>query len=233
MDNPQVIFEDDYILALNKPAGFVVNDSNTISDAPSLQDWIDKNYDFEIAHNKMLRNGIVHRLDKPTSGIILVAKNENIFHELQKEFFDREVNKVYVALVHGEMQGIGEINAKIGRLPWKRSKFGVIDNGRDALTKYKVARSVTLSEVEGSKEYSLLELYPKTGRTHQLRVHLKHIGHPIVGDFLYAGRKVSKKDLQIFGRLMLHAKEIEFIHPVTKKKIKLETNLPKEFEKFL
>jgi 23S rRNA pseudouridine1911/1915/1917 synthase len=222
MNTPQVIFEDDYILALNKPTGYVVNDSNTISDAPSLQDYIDKTLSFELSHNKEFRNGIVHRLDKPTSGVILVAKTEKVFNALQKEFADREVNKVYVALVHGNLlDKSGEINAKIGRLPWKRTKFGVLEEGRDALTKYKL--------IDSNNNYSLIELYPKTGRTHQLRVHMKHINHPIVGDLLYGGRKVAKADIKNFGRLMLHAKSIEFTHPITKEEIKLEAPLPQNF----
>lgn len=225
MKTPSVVFEDDYLLALTKPVGFVVNDSNTISDAPSLQDWISKNYSFEIAQNKELRNGLVHRLDKPTSGIILVAKTEDVFFALQKQFADRQVEKVYIALVHAagpELAERGTINEPIGRLPWKRTKFGVIDNGREAVTDYKL--------ISNNDNYSLLELYPKTGRTHQLRVHLKHIGHPIVGDLLYAGRKTARHDLREFGRLMLHANKIKFIHPVTKKELLLESPLPQEFK---
>jgi 23S rRNA pseudouridine1911/1915/1917 synthase len=233
MQNPSVIFEDDYILALNKPAGWVVNDSETSHGNPTLQSWIEENYSFETSHKKELRSGIVHRLDKPTSGIILVAKTEDIFNALQKQFADRETEKVYVALVHGKVEpSEGVINEKVGRLPWMRTKFGVHENGREAVTSYKVIRSVILSEAEGSL-YTFVELYPKTGRTHQLRVHLKHIGNPIVGDHLYAGRKISKADLKEFGRLMLHAKSIEFIHPITKKKMLLKTDLPKEFEFFL
>ncbi|CAN5278148.1 hypothetical protein BH10PAT1_BH10PAT1_6980 [soil metagenome] len=222
MDAPEVIFEDDYILVLNKPTGWVINDSNTVSGAPVLQDWISENYNFSISQNKDLRNGIVHRLDKPTSGIILVAKTEDVFYALQSQFADRLISKVYVALVHGKMlTKEGNINEKIGRLPWKRTNFGVIETGRDAVTDYKVLNS--------NLDYSLVELYPKTGRTHQLRVHLKHIGFPIVGDHVYAPRKMAKADLQTFGRLMLHAKSIKFTHPITKEKIKLEAPLPQNF----
>lgn len=227
MKTPQVIFEDDYMLALNKPTGWVVNDAATV-EVQTLQDWIEQNYNFELAKNRQLRSGIVHRLDKPTSGIILVAKKREIFDALQKQFADREINKVYVALVHKkrghgpELAERGTINEKIGRLPWKRTKFGVFEGGREAVTNYKVINS--------SPEYSLLELYPKTGRTHQLRVHLQHIGNPVVGDHLYAGRKTARVDLKQFGRLMLHARSIEFTHPITKKLMHLESPLPKEFE---
>jgi 23S rRNA pseudouridine1911/1915/1917 synthase len=113
---------------------------------------------------------------------------------------------------------VGEINAPIGRMPRNRMRFGVLEKGRSAITKYKVIRS--------NKDYSLLELYPVTGRTHQLRVHLKYINHPIVGDYLYAGRKLYREDEKKFGRLMLHAKKIVFIHPVTKKETTIEAPLP-------
>lgn len=223
MQNPSVIWEDDYILALNKPAGWIVNDSNTVSNNPTLQDWIEKNYSFETSHVKELRSGIVHRLDKPTSGIILIAKTKEVFNALQKEFASREVRKVYLALVHGKIEPkVGTINAPVGRLPWKRTKFGVFPGGREAVTNYKV--------INYYKGYTLVELYPKTGRTHQLRVHLKHIGHPIVSDPLYAGRKTLREDIKTFPRLFLHTKSIKFIHPVTGKEIMLDVPLPTDLK---
>lgn len=223
MKTPSVIYEDDYILAINKPAGWVVNESETAHGNPTLQDWISKNFNFETSKSKEMRSGIVHRLDKPTSGIILVAKTTDVFFALQKQFADREIEKVYVALVHGKVkESSGSINEKIGRLPWNRMRFGVFEGGRDAVTNYKV--------LDSNSDYSFLELYPKTGRTHQLRVHLKHIGHPIVGDHLYAGRKLYKEDIQKFSGLMLHAKEITFTHPITKEKMKLEAPLAEDFK---
>jgi len=223
MHTPSVIYEDDYILALNKPAGWVVNDSDTAKGNPTLQDWISENFNFEISNSKELRSGIVHRLDKPTSGVILVAKTSDVFFALQKQFADREIEKVYVALVHGKLKDTeGSINQKIGRLPWNRVRFGVFEGGREALTNYKVLSS--------NSDYSFLELYPKTGRTHQLRVHLKHIGHPIVGDHLYAGKKLYKEDIQKFSGLMLHAKEISFTHPITKERMRLEAPLAEDFK---
>ena len=218
-ENPQVIFEDAYLLAFNKPAGWVINDANTTSVNPTLQDYIDKNFDFEIAHDKELRSGVVHRLDKPTSGVILVAKTKDVFFALQKEFADRITEKVYVALVHGKVKlETGTIDAPVGRLPWKRTKFGVLATGRPALTNYKVGKHFA--------DFAYLELYPKTGRTHQLRVHLKHLGHPIVSDPLYAGRKTLRHDIKVWPRLWLHAKSIDFIHPITKEKIHIEAPLP-------
>lgn len=223
MQNPSIIYEDDYILALNKPAGWVVNESETAHSNPILQDYIDKNFDFPIAHSKNLRNGIVHRLDKPTSGVILVAKTENVFHALQEQFAGRRIEKTYVALVHGKVEPKeGSIKAPTGRLPWNRSKFGVLEGGRPAETHYLVSNDLL------SNDYTLLELHPKTGRTHQLRVHLKHIGHSIVSDPLYAGRKTVRADLKIWPRLWLHAKEIKFTHPVTKKELTIEAPLPED-----
>jgi|SRR5581483_286740 len=218
---PKVIYQDDYILALNKPPGM---------DVEALRDWISKNFHFPISNDYSLRSGIAHRLDKPTSGVILVAKEKNVFYKLQEEFAERNVNKTYVALVHGRVdlskQGYGEVNAPVGRLPWKRTRFGVHEGGRTAVTRYKV---LGYYEIEG-EDFTLLEIYPKTGRTHQIRVHLKYIGHPIVSDSLYAGRKTLRKDLKLFPRLWLHAKSIEFVHPVTGERMKLEASLPQEIK---
>lgn len=215
---PIILFEDKSLLIIDKPAGWVVNDSETAHSNPILQDWIAENYDFETAKSRELRGGIVHRLDKETSGIILIAKTKEAFENLQKQFADRKVKKIYTALTHGILKTKkGNINAPIGRLPWKRTKFGVWDGGREASTDYKV--------IENYKDFTLLNLFPKTGRTHQLRVHLKHIGHPIVGDYLYAGRKTARADRKWCPRIFLHASEITFKHPETGKKINIKSDL--------
>lgn len=226
METPTVIWQDDSILALNKPSGWVVNDSNTVSDSLSLQGWVAKNFKFEISNSKLLRGGIVHRLDKPTSGVILVGKTRQIFETLQKEFADRDIDKTYIALVHGRVEpSEGIIDAPVGRLPWKRTKFGVFEGGRSAQTEYKILRYYGIKN-----QYTLLELHPRTGRTHQLRVHLKYVGHPIVADPLYVGRKILREDLKEFPRLWLHAKSIEFTHPIEKKRMKIEAPLPQELK---
>ncbi len=204
---PETIFEDNDILVLNKPAGVVVNDSENTG-RETLQNIISKNFNFEISKLKDFRSGIVHRLDKETSGIIMVAKNKDTFEKLQREFFERRVEKKYIALVHGELsQEQGIINKPIGRLPKNRRKFGIVEGGRDAETQYKVLK---VYEKDGEK-LSLLELKPKTGRTHQIRVHLKSIGHPIVSDPLYAGRKTLRHDLKWCPRLFLHATELKIL----------------------
>ncbi len=201
---PKVIFEDKNLLVITKPAGWIVNESTNTGNNPVLQDWLSQNFDYEISKNKELRSGIVHRLDKETSGILLVAKTSDVFEKLQKEFADRNVKKTYIALVHGKVQQEkGTIDAPVGRLPWKRTKFGVYEGGRPAQTEYKV--------IKNYGNFSLLELHPKTGRTHQIRVHLKHIGHPIVSDPLYAGRKTNREDRKWCPRLFLHASELSIL----------------------
>ncbi|MBI2268492.1 MAG: RluA family pseudouridine synthase [Candidatus Blackburnbacteria bacterium] len=248
MIQPHILFEDDYLLAINKPSGMVVNRGFATEDE-TLQDWIDTNFNFPLAHDFEMRNGLVHRLDKETSGVLLIAKTPEVFENLQKQFKERGVEKGYVALVHGRVEPTeGTINAPVGRLPWKRTRFGVLKDGREAKTLYIVKSLInqlasqisttynlqpTTYNLQPTTSLSLLELYPKTGRTHQIRVHLKHIGHPVVGDILYAGRKTARRDREWCPRLFLHAKSLTFTHPVTEKHITIEAPLPKELEDVL
>ena len=214
MDQPRIIFEDKNLLVVDKPSGWTVD---------VLRDWLKANYDYPISKQYSLRSGIVHRLDKETSGVILVAKTASVFEQLQKEFADREVKKTYIALAHGKVEPEkGLIDAPVGRLPWKRTKFGVLDEGRPAQTGYEVVKTYP--------DFTLLKLFPKTGRTHQIRVHLKHIGHSIVSDPLYAGRKTNRQDRKWCPRLFLHASEISFKHPVTKKEQLVRSELPSDLQ---
>ena len=174
----------------------------------------------------MDRSGIVHRLDKETSGALIVAKNSESFHSLQAQFKERKVGKRYIALSHGKVMSEGEISVPVGRLPWNRKRFGVLAGGREAKTFYKVKNYY---ENPKTKEIlSLLEIEPKTGRTHQIRVHLKYISHPIFGDFLYSGRKTSRDDRKELERVFLHAFEISFDHPKTLERLTFESALPQE-----
>lgn len=157
MISPKIIFEDKHLLVIDKPAGLVVNRAQTTT-GPTLQDWLE-------AYLKLMDNGIgeragiVHRLDKDTSGILLVAKTEPAFFELQRQFKERLVLKKYLALVHGEVKpSSGTIRAAISRSPFNRKKFGVFLGGREAETNYRVVKNIG--------RFSLLELEPKTGRTH-------------------------------------------------------------------
>jgi len=223
----KIIFEDDQILVLEKPAGMVVNRAETTGEEETVQDWIARNFQFPISSDQSQRNGIVHRLDKETSGILLVAKTPEAFLDLQRQFKERKVKKKYLALVHGKVEpGEGEIKAPVGRIPWSREKFGVVPGGRIALTKYKVSKIYNLK----SKIYTLVELTPETGRTHQIRVHLKYLGYPIVADEKYAGRKTSREDRKIFPRMFLHASYLGFFHPRTGKLVEFSSPFPPDLK---
>lgn len=241
MASSLVVYEDQYLLVLNKPAGLIVNRSDTTSHVPTLQDVVEKHLKVSYPHIDLPRegeypsveetfrdrSGIVHRLDKETSGIILVAKNPEVFGQLQKAFKEREVHKTYLALAHGRIQpSEGEINAPVGRQEFNRMRFGVVAGGREALTHYKV---VAYYYHPKTKEIlSFVELNPKTGRTHQIRVHLKYINHPIVSDELYAGRKTARNDRRELDRVFLHAAEITFSHPIFHKEMTFVAPLPEE-----
>lgn len=222
METPKIIFEDESLIVLDKPSGWITDSANTTKNQPVIQEWVAENFQFSI-NNFQYRNGIVHRLDKETSGILLIAKTVESFEELQRQFKERLVKKTYIALAHGKVEpSEGVINETVGRLPWRRDRFGVMVGGREAATGYKVIR---YKDIEG-KQFSLLQLKPKTGRTHQIRIHLKHIGHPIVADEFYAGRKTARNDRRWCPSLFLHAAGIKFIHPLTKKEIQFESPLP-------
>lgn len=221
--SPKILFEDDNILVLDKPAGVTVNRSETTK-KDTIQDFLDKKFGNTQDESEFsLRSGLVHRLDKETSGILLIAKKREAFENLKNQFKERETGKTYIALVHGKLKTPeGEINAPVGRLPWNRMRFGVLAGGREAVTRYRVLKNFELN----SEPLTLLELNPKTGRTHQIRVHLKHIGHPIFADPLYTGRKVSKNDRKILPRIFLHAERLEFNHPTTGKRLVFKSELP-------
>lgn len=226
---PKIIFEDTSLLILDKPAGMVVNRAESVR-GQTVQDWVEEKAFDTFDTSKLLdtfqkRSGIVHRLDKETSGILVVAKTKEAFENLQAQFKARKVDKAYKALVHGKVEPEkGSINAPVGRLPWNRERFGVLPSGRDAVTFYKVLAYYQLQ----ATSYTLLELKPKTGRTHQIRVHLKHLGHSIVSDDFYAGRKTARADRTWCPRLFLHASQITFNHPKTGRKVSFKSELPKD-----
>lgn len=240
MNPTTIIFEDNDLLVLNKPAGITVNRSDTTRYQETIQDYVEKRIKFpkdsDLESDFIKRSGIVHRLDKETSGILLVAKNEEAFRELQRQFKEREVKKSYIALAHGKIvPEKGEIKAPVGRLPWNRKRFGILAGGREAVTRYLVLSNLRSSfgRPNEKEDLTLVELYPETGRTHQIRVHLKYINRPIFSDFLYAGRKVSREDRKVLGRVFLHAAKISFKHPNTKKEVSFESPLPDELKAFL
>jgi 23S rRNA pseudouridine1911/1915/1917 synthase len=227
-----VIYEDDDLVVINKPAGMVVHpaagvDSGTLANALAFH--------FERLSNKGggTRPGIVHRLDKGTSGLLVVAKTEKAHERLADQFRDREVYKSYVALVHGQIEKeSGEIAQPIARDPRNRTRMAVVRGGRPSLSIYNVRRSF--------ERFTLLDVELKTGRTHQIRVHLSWLKHPVVGDEVYgAGRDktvinpVTRSRIAKLGRQFLHAEQLGFRHPRTEENLRFTAPLPGELQSLL
>jgi len=241
MEEPSILFEDEALFVLNKPSGITVNRSDTTAKEETVQDWIEKKLKTKSQISNISeesdfyrRLGIVHRLDKETSGILLVAKTPFAFEELQRQFKEKVVKKTYTALVHGEVvPASGEINVPIGRLSYNRKRFGIVAGGRDSVTEYRTIRNFELKNRNKKEIVTLLELYPQTGRTHQIRVHLKYLNHPVFADELYAGRKTQREDRKVLPRLFLHAAKIAFFHPMKKEEISFTSDLPSELKNFL
>jgi len=214
----EVVYQDKDIFLINKPSGLVSLRTESYSGI-TLQDKIEKDLNIFVAN----RGGLVHRLDKETSGLILGAKKRSVFDQLQKQFKNRTVKKVYWALAKGLVPQKGTIKAPIGRNPGNFLKFRVIPDGKEAETDFEVISYLKSLE----KKFSLLRVLLKTGRTHQIRVHMVYLGHPLVGDNIYGSRQ--DKAVPLF----LVAKEIEFNHPTSKKRLKFEIDLPEFFHKFI
>ena len=222
----EIIFEDEEIMIINKPAGLVVhpgsgNKSGTLVNAL-------------LSHNEELsflpRAGIVHRLDKDTSGIMVISKSEISYLNLIEQLKERSVKRTYLAIVLGAPLANKIINKPIGRHPKIRTKQAVTHNGKEAITRFSVLESLG--------GYSLLRVNLETGRTHQIRVHLSHIGYPIVGDPVYGNRskfspgsnEAFKKVISSFKRQALHAEEIELIHPSSKELISFKASMPSDMQ---
>jgi 23S rRNA pseudouridine1911/1915/1917 synthase len=235
---PETIHEDESILVINKPSGMIVNRAVSVKEQ-TVQDWVEAETSFMNAftgssrpeYSEFLsRSGIVHRLDKETTGILIIAKQPEIFRRMQQMFKERCVSKTYLALVHGHVDPkIGEINVPIGRLPWNRERFGVIADGKPAVSEYRVLAEGSLH----GDPVTAVEVCPRTGRTHQIRVHMKYLNHPLVGDHQYAGRKTSRRDRETVHRVMLHAWKISFTHPVTGFLIELTAPIPADMMEVL
>lgn len=228
MEQVEIIYEDDNLLVLNKPSGIVVNISETSAEN-TLQDWVAQKYEglFEGDSDFSKRNGMVHRLDKETSGIIIFAKDQESFENLQEQFKERVVKKEYLALVFGEIRDQKiQINAPLGRNPKSRTKMAIIEEGRPSVTMVEKVKFIENQDIKAT----LVKAFPETGRTHQIRVHLAAYDHPILGDDLYAGRRRSMISRDKYGRLMLHAYKISFKHPKTGEQLVLESDIPSEFD---
>lgn len=216
-----IIYEDDDIAAINKPKGMIVHPSGNIVTG-TLVNALLYHFDKLSEINGVYRPGIVHRLDKDTSGLLLVAKNSKAHISLQDQFKDRTVKKEYIALVNGGFkEDKGEVNLPIARDKRNRKRMAVDPGGRYALTRYEV--------IERFGKYTLLRVNILTGRTHQIRVHMTHIKHPLVGDIQYSR---GKNEFGIEGQL-LHSRMLEFAHPITGQRMKLEAELPEEFKEVL
>ncbi len=214
-----VIFSDGHIIVLNKPAGLVVHPGAGVVDGTLVNALIHRFPGIErVGHPE--RPGIVHRLDKETSGIMVVARSPKAYTELKRQFKAREVEKVYLGLVWGRIQTEeGRIDWALGRHPRYRQKISIrTKKPREALTLFSVKKVMD--------DLSLLEIKPVTGRTHQIRVHFAAAGHPIVGDTRYGGKDKSGK----YKRLYLHAWHIVFAHPVSKALLEFYAPLPPEFQ---
>jgi 23S rRNA pseudouridine1911/1915/1917 synthase len=229
-----IVFEDEDLVVVDKPAGMVVHPGAGI-ESGTLANALAYHFNELSGSAGQIRPGIVHRLDKETSGLLVVAKNDLAHERLSDQFRDRQVFKMYIALVYGRVsQARGEIEARIGRSHHNRTRMAVLRGGagRPAHTLFEVAATYN--------EFTLLKVRIKTGRTHQIRVHMAHIGHPVVGDATYGqGRDNSVRDAQdrarvrALGRHFLHSAQLGFAHPRTGETLEFTSPLPAELELFL
>lgn len=217
-----IIYEDNDILVVNKQKGLVVHPGNGNPDGTLVNAIMNKCKDSLSGIGGEIRPGIVHRIDKDTSGLLIVAKNDKAHINMSEQIKNHEVKKTYIALVRGKTkENQATIDMPIARSNKDRTKMAVSKNGKNAITHFEV--------MERFDDYTLLKVNIETGRTHQIRVHLSQIGYPIVGDFVYSN---GKNPFGVEGQ-MLHSYRLEFKHPISGKEMKLEAKLPEYFEKVL
>lgn len=229
-----IIFEDDQIIVINKAAGMTVHPGKGTDGTTLVNALLHHSRQLSDSGDK-LRPGIVHRLDKNTSGLLVVAKTDAAHHFLQKQFLTREISRTYWALVWGAMeQEQGTVEGNIARSKKDPTKFTVTSRGKAAVTHYRL--------LQDFRYISLLEIKLETGRTHQIRVHMKSIHHPVVGDETYNGRdgqlrrlpshlhKRGQHLLKLMPRQALHARYLTFIHPASKERVSFEAPLPEDFK---
>jgi 23S rRNA pseudouridine1911/1915/1917 synthase len=220
-----ILYEDEGVIVIDKPAGMVVH-AGAGHNTGTLVNALMHHFSALSSVNGDLRPGIVHRLDKETSGVIVVARNDEAHQSLAKQFHDREVEKIYLALAHGRMEQVtGRITAPITRDPIRRTRMTAkLERGRTALTEYRVLQQFEL--------FSYLEVKIGTGRTHQIRVHLSSIRHPVFGDRLY-GAPASIPGVPAIDRFFLHAHRLQFRSPTSGEMIRVESPLPPELSEVL
>lgn len=217
-----VIYEDDDMLVINKEKGIVVHPGNGNPDGTLANAVMARCKGGLSGIGGKIRPGIVHRIDKDTSGLVIIAKNDKAHINLSNQIQKRKVKKTYIALVRGVIkENEATINMPIGRSTKDRKKMAVSKNGKEAITNFKVLKRFT--------GYTLLEVNIETGRTHQIRVHLAEIGFPIVGDIVYSN---GKNPFNVEGQ-MLHAAKLELKHPTTQKDVTFEATLPEYFKKIV
>lgn len=216
-----IIFEHEHFFVINKPAGLMVHTPNHASETATLVDWITLHHQ-DIAHTGQAdRPGIIHRLDKDTSGVLIIGRTNYAHNTFGALFEQRTIHKTYLAIVHGHTPKTGTIDLAIGRSPNIRTKMMAVPAGQTAHTKIRHALT-HYTTMQYFNEYSLVEVKPVTGRTHQIRVHMAAIGHPIVGDIVYG------KSSPLINRQALHAFSLEFTFDG--KKHELTANIPEDIE---
>ncbi len=218
--NLDIVYEDSDVLVVNKPQGLIVHPTLSTKEKTLVNGLMYQVKDLS-GINGVNRPGIVHRIDKDTSGLLMVAKNDYSHNSLVEQLKNKTTKRLYVALVYGVInENKGRINAPIGRDKTDRKKMAVVEDGKEAVTNFTV-----LERFDG---YTLIECKLETGRTHQIRVHMKYIGHPLVGDPLYGPKKVIGNTGQF-----LHAKLIGFNHPRTNEYLEFTTDIPDNFKDIL
>ncbi|MFA5776272.1 MAG: RluA family pseudouridine synthase [Patescibacteria group bacterium] len=207
----QILYEDAYLLVIDKPAGISVVDENE-GETPTVKDWVKDRYNLQYSHSGVedefeQRLGIVHRLDKETSGVLLIARSKEAFDYLKGLFKFRRIQKEYQVLVYGSVkEDKFEISAPIQRNKNNGLLYNIDQDGRQSATEFVVKLRFQIKNAD----YSYLGAFPTTGRTHQIRVHLKALGHPVVNDRKYANKTLLKLSEELFNRMMLHAKKVTF-----------------------
>ncbi|MBR5472510.1 MAG: RluA family pseudouridine synthase [Clostridia bacterium] len=217
-----IVYEDEHLLVVNKPKDMVVHPAAGNYSGTLVNAILYHCGDSLSGINGVMRPGILHRIDKNTSGLLLVAKNDNAHLFLAEQISEHSLTREYEAVVYGNLKNdSGTVDAPIGRHPVKRKQMAIVEGGRDAVTHYTV--------LERFGNFTHVKLRLKTGRTHQIRVHMASLGHPVAGDDVYGPHKVITK----LGGQCLHARKIGFIHPVSREYMEFTSELPQYFTKFL